>query len=313
MSSDLLGLGGLSTDPLLSNVNKGIGAQFDRFLRKIQLTSTQKEAAISRHTAMRKKLETEFPGSRTFIVGSYAKNTSIRPPSDLDIFLVLPQSFWDNYNSFPRLFRNTQSELLQDVKTKIQKHYPSTTIKADGQVIVVSFNTSFSVEIVPAFEQIFSGRFKICDTSGGGSWKEVDPVGEGSTLTLSNTRTNGNTVRLIKMVKCWKRVCNVPLKSFHLEILVQDFLANYEYRDKSSVYYDWMIRDFFDFLVKKGKSFYLSISHPTTCESMHLGTAWVSKAEMALLRARKAIENGEKYSFLARAEWRKIFGNWFTG
>ena len=289
-------------------------AQFDRFLRNIELTSSQTEAASTRHTAIRSWLQIDFPGSKTFIVGSYAKNTSIRPPSDLDIFLCLPDSIFTKYNSFAYTYRNAQSELLQEVKSKIQKHYPNTKMKADGQVVVVPFASSFSVEIAPAFAKPFGG-YTICDTNNGGKWKDVDPVGEKSALTASNTLTNGNTVRLVKMIKCWQQVCNVPLKSFCLEILAQNFLKNYQHRDKSSVYFDWMIRDFFEYLLGICKSsFYgVTIYHPTTFEALSIGDDWVTKAEMALLRAKKAIEYGEQYPYSALDEWKKIFGDWYLG
>lgn len=319
MSSNLFGLGLNQT--LLGGEAKGIGAQFDRLLRSIELTSNQVDAASIRHTAIREKLEAEFPGAKTFIVGSYAKNTSIRPPSDLDIFLVLPRSMYEKYNSFSYYYRNAQSELLQEVKTKIQKYYPNTTMKADGQVVIVPFASSFAVEIVPAFSKIsiagYSYGYTICNTSNGGSWKDVDPIGEKSAVTSSNSTTKGNTVKLIKMIKCWKRECNVPLKSFCIEILCQNFLKNYQYHDNSSVYFDWIVRDFFDYLVKLGNnslSFYgISITHPTTYENLTIGKEWHSKSEMALLRSKKAIEYGEKYPSLAKDEWKKIFGDWFTG
>lgn len=295
---------------------KGIGAQFDRFLRNIELTDVQVGAASTRHRAIRDKLESSFPGATTFIVGSYAKNTSVRPPSDLDIFLVLPDSIYRKYTSFAYMYRNAQSELLQEVKEKVQKNYVMTKIKADGQVVIAPFASSFSVEIVPAFLKQHGG-YMICDTNNGGSWKNVDPVGEKFAISSSNSTTNGNTVRLVKMIKCWKQECNVSLKSFCIEILVQNFLKSYQYRDKSSVYFDWMVRDFFEYLVGFGKSplsFYgITIYHPTTYESINIGSEWHSKAEMALLRSKKAIEYGDTYPTLALIEWKKIFGDWFTG
>lgn len=294
--------------------NKGIGAQFDRFLANIELTPTQKEAASTRHTAIRAWLQIEFPGSKTFIVGSYAKNTSIRPPSDLDIFLCLPDSVFNKYNSSAYMYRNAQSELLQEVKTKIQKHYPNTKMKADGQVVVVPFASSFSVEIAPAFTKLFGG-YQICDTNNGGRWKDVDPVGEKNAMTASNSVTSGNTVRLVKMIKCWKQACNVPLKSFWIEILAQNFLSSYQHKEKSSVYFDWMIRDFFNYLggLGKGNFYGVTIYHPTTYEALSIGDDWVSKAEMGLLRAKKAIDFGDQYPYSALDEWKKIFGDWYLG
>jgi hypothetical protein len=298
------------------NANDGIGAKFDRFLKNIQLTESQKETASARHYAIRQKLESEFPGSKTLLVGSHAKNTSIRPPADLDVMLILPQAVYDKYNSWNYYGKKPQSQLLQEVKNKIQKYYPNTAMKADGQVIIVPFASSFAVEIVPAFKKTswYGNAYIICDTNSGGKWKDSDPEGENSALTKSNSATNGNSIRLIKMMKRWKMECNVSLKSIHIELLAQDFLKNYEHKDKTSVYFDWMVRDFFAYLIRKADSvLFNSISHPTLSETFDLGTFWRSRAESAYARAQKAIEFGDKYPYSAIEEWRKIFGKDFTG
>ena len=295
--------------PAPSSNNDGIGAKFSRFLSKIELTEIQINLASTRHYAIRQKLESEFLGSKTFLVGSHAKNTNIRPPADLDIMLILPQTVYDKYNSWNYYGKNPQSQLLQEVKNKIQKHYPNTAMKADGQVIIVPFASSFAVEIVPAFKKIFGG-FMICDTNNGGRWKDIDPEGENSALTKSNSSTNGNSIRLIKMMKAWRNTCNVELKSIHIELLVQDFLRNYEHKDKTAVYYDFMCRDFFAYLCNKWSN---SISHSTLSETFELGDAWKSKALSAHRRAVKAIEYGNQQPYSANEEWQKIFGNDFTG
>lgn len=298
-----------------TDLTSGIGSKFNRFLSNIELTSTQKSEASKRHTAVRANLENEFIGAKTFIAGSYGKSTAIRPPSDLDIMLVLPRSLYSKYTTYAYYYRNAQSEFLQEVKRRIQKHYPFTSMRADGQVIIIEFSGSFSVEIVPCFEAgLYSQKYLIADTNSGGSWREVDPVGESNSLTQSNKITSGNTVRLIKMLKCWKRYCAVPLKSFHIEILAQRFLANYHYKDKSSTYYDWMIRDFFSWLSNKHSPWWNTVTHPSTLESIEIGGEWKSKTDSALARAKKAIEFAQsEMPVHAKLEWQKIFGTNFSG
>lgn len=293
----------------------GVGAQFNRFLSNIELTATQRTAASTRHYSIRDKLQSEFPGSKTLVVGSYNKNTAIRPPSDLDILLVLPEVIYDKYNSFDFIFKNGQSIFLQEIKRRVQKYYPLTNIRADGQVISVEFSGSFSVEIVPCFEVgIFSKKYRIADTNNGGNWKDVDPIGESDNLSSSNKSTNGNTIRLIKMLKCWKLNCNVLLKSFHIELLASNFLLSYEHRLKTSTHYDWMVRDFFKWLSESYSSWGNYISHPTTYESFNLGDDWKSKVDSAYQRAFKAIEYTKRNDlYSAKSEWQKIFGNNFIG
>ncbi|HEY2094729.1 MAG TPA: nucleotidyltransferase, partial [Thermoanaerobaculia bacterium] len=78
------------------------------------------------------------------------------------------------------------------------------------------------------------------------------------------------------------------------------------YADKSAVYYDWMVRDFFTFLVGRANTY---VSVPGTNEMIWLSDAWKSRAESAEARAKKACAyESEKKGDAAGEEWQKIFG-----
>ena len=171
-------------------------------------------------------------------------------------------------------------------------------------MVTVPF-ASYPVEVVPAFK-LDNGRYWICDTNSGGRYKTIDPNAEIGAVSQSNKDTSGNTRDLIRMLKRWQSYCSVPLKSFVLELLAIGFLQNWEYKGKSSVYYDWMVRDFFAFLIGKE---YGSVYIPGTYESISLGNDWKSKTESAYSRAKKACEYESSNSdSLANNEWEKIFG-----
>ena len=87
--------------------------------------------------------------SHSFYVGSYGRHTAI-PTSDVDILLKLPKSEYDRYDSSRG---NGQSRLLQAVKGAIESTYPNSDVRADGQVVVVSFTDGIKFELLPAFEQ----------------------------------------------------------------------------------------------------------------------------------------------------------------
>lgn len=281
-------------------------SRFDKFLSNIQLTSTQLEDAKTKHTGVRSTLHqayynTPYNSSTSVLVGSYGKNTEIRPPSDIDILFLLP---WSEFNRYNNVIGNKQSQLLQDVKQVLARTYTSTRMRADGQVVVVPFIT-FAIEVVPCFE-LTSGQYFICDTNSGGSWKTIDPSAEMTALVNSNKRSLGKTIHLIKMSKAWRNYCSVPLKSFAIEILATQFLSTWEHYDKTSVYYDWMVRDFLKFLVSKAGSYVFA---PGIFETIHLGEDWKSRAETALARAEKACGYETSNELLASAEWKKIFGD----
>ncbi|WP_156993953.1 hypothetical protein [Terriglobus sp. TAA 43] len=109
------------------------------------------------------------------------------------------------------------------------------------------------------------------------------------------------------MMKKWQNYCNVPLKSFWLERLAEEFIANWSYRGKSSVYYDWMVRDFFSWLKGQANTY---IFLPITYEAISLGDAWKSRAESAYERARKACDHeAANKNVDAWWEWKNIFGD----
>jgi len=235
------------------------------------------------------------------LIGSWGKSTQIRPPRDIDVLFILPYSIYQRYE---QVSGNKQSQLLQEVKRVLTATYPNTTMRADGQVVLVSF-VSYAIEVVPAFA-LTNGQYWICNTNDGGKYETTDPNAEIIKVKNSNNATKDNTRNLIRMMKCWQGYCNVPLKSFCIELLAVEFLASYEYKDKSTVYYDWMVRDFFKFLIGKSGSYVFA---PGTIKIIWLGSDWKSKAESAYNRACKAVKfEADEMPYNAGGEWQKIFG-----
>ncbi len=76
--------------------------------------------------------------ANSFLIGSWAKNTRVRPPRDVDIYFVLPYAVYERFNTYTG---NKQSALLQEVKGVLQATYSSTDMSGDGQVVLVRFNT----------------------------------------------------------------------------------------------------------------------------------------------------------------------------
>jgi hypothetical protein len=234
-------------------------------------------------------------------VGSWGKYTRIRPPRDVDVLFQLPKATHDR---FQQRTGNKQSQLLQEIKTALAASFPKTDVRGDGPVVKVPFQ-SFAVELAPAFK-LDTGRYYIPITTDGGSYKTFDPDAESEYVKNSNTTTNENTRELIRMMKCWQSYCSVPLKSFYIEIVAVEFLKQWSYAGKSKTYYDWMVRDFLEYLIKQANTY---IYVPGTYELIYLGEAWKSRAETAHGRAKSACEyESGGYPSLAGTEWQKIFG-----
>jgi hypothetical protein len=239
--------------------------------------------------------------ANSLLIGSWGKGTVIRPPRDVDLYFILPA---DVYYRFQRYTSPPQSALLQEVRNWLSITYSDTRIRGDRQVVVVDFET-FSVEVAPAFA-LEGGGYWICDTKNGGTYTKTDPRAEVSQLDAADRACAGNLRPLIRMLKAWQAYCNVDIKSFHLELLAVEFLGQYTWRLQDWFFFDWMLRDFFQFLVHRAN---LPIIVPGTFEVILLGDAWLTRAETALSRARKACDwERDNYIESAGDAWREIFG-----
>jgi hypothetical protein len=283
-----------------------IGQRFQVFLDRLSLTPTQRIDGYVKLKGVVSCLNKHYygissPFANNLWVGSWAKSTEIRPPRDIDFLFILPECMYFRYQL---VSDNRQSRLLQEVKGILEDRYSGTEIRGDGQVVTVPFQ-SYSVEVVPAFD-LRNGQFFICDTHFGGRYKATDPIAEIHSIDQSDSSSRGSTRDLIRMMKRWQEYCDVPLKSFCIELLCTEFLDKWEHAGKGYVWYDWLVRDFLDHLITRR---FCLLFAPGTGDLIFFGETWRSKAVTAYRRAVKACTYD--YSGLSRSaaqEWQGIFG-----
>jgi len=203
----------------------------------------------TRYARITRRLNTDFwtttsDTAHSLYVGSYGRNTAIAGFSDVDIIFQLPYSEYERYNNYSG---NGQSALLQAVKASIEKTYATTSIRADGQVIMVPFDDGITFEVVPAFVND-NDSFTFPNANDGGSWKVTNPRPEIKAIRDRNAATNGNLIPLCRMMRDWKNKWSVPVGGLLIDTLAYQFIETWEHRDKSFVYYDYMCRDFFKWM-----------------------------------------------------------------
>jgi hypothetical protein len=121
----------------------------------------------------------------------------------------------------------------------------------------------------------------------------------------------GKATDLVKMLKAWKRECNVEIRSICLEVAAAYFVERWFNRDKTIYYYDWMVRDFFAFLLNYTIAGWAK--PPGINEQIFFGDNWQAKCRTAYERAVTACDYEEAdEAHLASVEWRKIFGSQFS-
>ena len=157
-------------------------------------------------------------------VGSYGRGTAT-DTSDLDVLHVLPTEEYDHFTS---LSGNGQSRLLQTVKNAILSTYPTTKIKGDGQVVVVSFTDGIIFEILPAFENQsilgWDGTYKYPDSNMGGNWMSTNPIAEQNAMRRKNSKYESNGL-LVDTCRHIRYVRDNYYSSYHLSgILIDSFV-----------------------------------------------------------------------------------------
>jgi hypothetical protein len=239
----------------------------------------------------------------SFIVGSWGKQTAIHPRSDLDLYFVLPNEV---YHRFQAYSGNRQSSLLQHVKGFLAAKYPATEISGDRQVVVVEFERQ-KIEVVPAFALPAARRYLICDTTQGGRYKETAPWDQQLETNIADMANGKNVRPLARMLKAWRYNCNVPIKSFQLDLMAMDYLKQSRWRESGWLYYDFIIRDFFKFMPTCANKIAILAG---TKEQVPVGDAWVTYAQTAYGRACNACDYEQKNMVVtAGTEWQKIFGS----
>lgn len=225
----------------------GVGDDFKTFCSS--LTINNRDSIGQRYQLITRRLNLDFwdldsKSSHSLYIGSYDRGTAIRGFSDLDMIFRLPYEYYEKYNSYRY---NGESAMLQDVKESLQKTYPSTYVGGDGQVVVILFTDGITFEIVPAFLNK-GGSYTFPDSNDGGRWRVTNPEPEIDAISLMDSECNGNLKWLCRIMRAWKNEWNVLMGGLLIDTLAYRFIKDWKYRDKSFLYYDWMSRDFFEYL-----------------------------------------------------------------
>lgn len=280
--------------------------RFARLLENVQITTAQAEDGQTKHAGVRACLNRHYWGmtsetANSLLIGSWGKLTRVRPSRDIDILFLLPPHVYYQYQGRTG---NRQSQLLQEVKGVLGATYSQTTMRGDGQVVGIPFNTT-PIEVAPGF-RCQDGSIIVCDANEGGRYITSTAEAEAAGIAAADTAYNGNARTLARMMKRWQREQNVPLKSFQIERLAIEFLHGWHANTRGLFWYDWMVRDFLSYLIRRASTVLVM---PGAGEQIALGRDWLSRAQTAYGHAVTAcIHEQANHDSLAGEAWQEIFG-----
>ena len=289
-----------------------VAQYFSEFMAAITI-SADKRGTISYRTArITGQLNADYWASTSdtahrFYGGSYGRNTAIPSVSDVDLMYVLPYAVYERFHAYAS---GGQSALLQEVKRSVERTYPNSAVIADGQIIGIAFIDGITFEIVPVFLNK-DGSYTHACSNNGGSWRVCKPKHEIDEFAGRDSQCNRNLVDVSRMVRAWRDCNNVPMSGMLIDTLAYQFIANWYHRDKSYLYFDFLTRDFFNFLANQSttQNYWLA---PGSGSYVWRTGAFEYKARQAELRALAAIrhiEASEHWS--ARQKYREMYGTAF--
>ena len=290
----------------------GLAEWFETFCSNIRVRD--RSTISTRYRSITSRLNTDFwrsnsQTSHSLYVGSYGRSTATRGFSDLDMIFGLP---WAKYSQYDKHSGNGQSALLQEVRASIVKTYWNTKISADGQIVEVSFRDGITFEVVPAFEHS-DGSYTFPDTNAGGSWRKTYPRPEIEAIKNRNRRCNDNLFQLCRMMRAWRTEWNVPMVGLLIDTLAYQFIKDWQYNQKSYLYYDFMCRDFFKFMADRDRNQQYWRAPGSNQRVMRRGL-FERKAASCHRISLEAIEcemSKPKLEWSAKQKWREIFGTSF--
>lgn len=287
-------------------------SDFSAFCSNLEIPQSVKDKVDTRIRAIAKRINIDFwnidsETTHRMVVGSYGRGTAIKT-SDIDLIVELP---WSEYSRFDSYTWNGQSSLLQTVKQSLQKTYPSSSLSGDGQVVDIEFSDGIKFEVVPAFKYS-TGGYCYADTNNGGHWKSMDPDKELLIFAYMDASYNGNLTRLCRMARAWKDKMTVLMPGMLIDTIAYHFLGQYKYATDSFTYFDWMSRDFFDYIVKnESKTNWVKFGSGDLITKDY-GASVNTDSKKAYALALEAIDAASHdWIYTWHDKWRDIYGSKF--
>ena len=200
---------------------------FNNFLSEIEPSSTTVAYISSLQSTLRDYLKNHDTYKKihvdTFLSGSYAKHTSIRPTSkgkkrDVDIIVVTSYEMTDDSK---KVISELKDVLIQNA------NYNSATIQSHSVGIEMG---GLSIDVVPVISDQDDEEVYYIGDSNTGEWTKTDPKGHKVWSTTVNKEHNKKYKPLVKIFKWWRQT-NCPEdikypKGITLEKIIADNLGD---------------------------------------------------------------------------------------
>lgn len=185
-----------------------VTAAFDELLGRLRLTDQQKKVARGRVNHLREFFDNNYEVAKSaWPIGSYGRDTIIRPERDIDVMVALSVSaYWSTYQS-------DSAKFLRWIRDGLNREYPDTRVNTRQIAVVIGLGEGLQVDLVAGFRRN-GGGFLIPKGSGG--WMPTNPPFHDELMEKSNLRLDSSLKPGVRLMKEWNRQNHGYLQSFHM-------------------------------------------------------------------------------------------------
>jgi hypothetical protein len=193
-----------------------VASAFEEFRKALEIDEDTIDNAIELHEKARKGLKDRLEGhKRSFLSGSYPRNTRLDPLDDIDIIAVVESTDpWDN----------DPEKAIQAAGEAVRPDFPGCTISLGAHAAKVKPQDppipGVHLDIVVATETGDGTILEISERRPESNWRKSDPEAHAAALSNTNDNWKKRLKPTIKQIKHWNRKASGDgLPSFLIEAL----------------------------------------------------------------------------------------------
>lgn len=215
-----------------SSSTRTVAQAFGDLMTGLEPTETQRTKASEQQQRVREQLETRLFVLATYLSGSYRRRTITQPVNDIDMLVVLDAA---KHGILTNAAGATKA--LDLIHAALEDAYPRTEKHRHARCIMMQFAQSgIGFDVVPVV-QFAEHEFWMPDEHRG-VWIRTNPREVQLLVSEKNQGVcDGWLVPLVKLLKAWRRHCNVPLRGFQLEALAFHALQHAPKNEREGLLY----------------------------------------------------------------------------
>lgn len=206
-----------------------VNQAFDEVLRRLELNQTRIDLASQRYAAVKGQIESALPGKKVKQIGSFQKQTKIRPVSDGDKWDIdIAVCFGDVTRYAAQGDGITPKRSLEIVRGALRSNeiYKVMDPSPDAPVVALEYYDGFKIELVPCYRELTglyprpAGPVPYIVPTSDGRWVPADYDYDAAHVSgLNQGAAAGHLIPMIKLFKGFVRSHALPLRSYHVEAL----------------------------------------------------------------------------------------------